>query len=341
MVRRGLRVLGAGAGVRHNRRERRLDDAVLGAADRVVAPAGEEVGAVEDDGALDRGHVDEDAALVRFLDLQPAGRVLEEEGDAAVISVGAGPHAARAEMAARRGRVVQEPEGVVARADKRVEEMLVDAQGDGDGAHYHRMQYLAVVEEIHHRFPELDPGCARWVGPLVLLYVAFAADFKTLLHVLALAGAVGFHFLLGGTRAGLFAPDACVSSVCARCRPGQRILLGLGTGKKRGGEGEDVREEGGRDGRVGKVEETRSVKSGKKGLGGRVGERGWIEERRERDELYQGKSIESVHSFRHSNEEVESDLRGLKARPLPRRWMVVKLLKAAFLKVTMISCAMH
>lgn len=54
-----------------------------GALDGVVAPAGEQVSRVDDDGALDGRCVDEDACWA--LDLEAASVVLEEESDGAVV----------------------------------------------------------------------------------------------------------------------------------------------------------------------------------------------------------------------------------------------------------------
>jgi len=62
---------------------RRLDDAVDGALDGVVAPAGEQIASIDDHGALDGSGVDELAC--RALDLEPAAAVLEEQGDGPVV----------------------------------------------------------------------------------------------------------------------------------------------------------------------------------------------------------------------------------------------------------------
>ena len=90
------------------RRFRRLNNTMLGALDSVVGPAREQVGGVDDDGVFDGGRIDE--GVVGGEDLQAAGHVLEEEGDGAVVGVGACADAALVllEFACWAGRVVEE-----------------------------------------------------------------------------------------------------------------------------------------------------------------------------------------------------------------------------------------
>ena len=95
------------------RRFRRLNNTMLGALDSVVGPAREQVGGVDDDGVFDGGRIDE--GVVGGEDLQAAGHVLEEEGDGAVVGVGACADAALVllEFACRAGGVVEESDLLV------------------------------------------------------------------------------------------------------------------------------------------------------------------------------------------------------------------------------------
>ena len=85
---------------------------MIGALDSVVGPAREQVGGVDDDGVFDGGRIDE--GVVGGEDLQAAGHVLEEEGDGAVVGVGACADAALVllEFASWAGGVVEESDVV-------------------------------------------------------------------------------------------------------------------------------------------------------------------------------------------------------------------------------------
>jgi len=147
---------------------RGLDDAVAGALDNVVRPAGEQVARVDDDGVGDGDRVDEGPP--RAADLQAAARVLKQQRQGAVVAVLAGAHLARvvAEDGLGDGRVVQQAEVVVAAVGELVEEVLVgQAQAQGDGAHELHVQVLARREEVQHHALEVLAFVVEVVRPAV------------------------------------------------------------------------------------------------------------------------------------------------------------------------------
>lgn len=155
------------------RLRRRFDNPVNGALDGVVAPSRQQIAGIDDTSPLDRRGVHELA--VRALDLQPAGRVLEEQRDGAVVGVLARAHLARVDLEHLlvHGGVVQQTQGVVAHVEEAVEEVGVDAHSHGDRAHYLDVKRLALREKIGHGGFEahqlaLLGGPLVWVTGLVL-----------------------------------------------------------------------------------------------------------------------------------------------------------------------------
>ena len=164
-------------------RTRGLDDAVDRAADGVIAPPGEQIASVDNARILDGSRVHK--VPVGAPNLQATPRVLEQQGDGAIVGVLAGSDLAGvdAKHLLLDGRVVQQAQGVVAVVDKAVEEGRVEAHADGDGPHHLDVQRLALVEEVEHDGFEVAHGVDRG-GPLVgVVNLALAPDLEALLDV--------------------------------------------------------------------------------------------------------------------------------------------------------------
>lgn len=178
------------------------------ALDGVVAPPGQQVSRVDDNGVLDRGGIDK--LPVGRLHLQAAARVLEQEGDGPVVAVLARAHLTGVDLEhlALDGRVVQQSERVVADVQIGIEKVGFQPHADGDGPHHLEVQRLALVEEVGHGALEADHGATGgFGGPLVRVpLLIVAADLEGLLDVggagadlldLADVGQLGYLFAAG------------------------------------------------------------------------------------------------------------------------------------------------
>lgn len=96
-----------------------------------ITPPREQIPTINHDRALNRLDVYEPAArFPRYLDLQAAAAVLEQQRDGPVVRVQAGAHAAPVgEEVGGYGWVVEEAEGVVGAGDEGVEECWGEVQG--------------------------------------------------------------------------------------------------------------------------------------------------------------------------------------------------------------------
>ena len=126
---------------------------MLSRPNHIIRPARQQIRGIHHDRVGDGRGVDKRA--LGTLDLQAAAVVLEEQGDAAVVGVGAGADLAfvLGEDALGHGRVVQQAQRVVADVGVFVEEGFGEVEAEGDGAHDEHVERLALVEEgLHYGF---------------------------------------------------------------------------------------------------------------------------------------------------------------------------------------------
>lgn len=118
--------------------------------DDIIGPPGQHVSGIDNDGIGDRRRVDE--GPIGALDLQAAQRVLEKQGDSAVIAMFAGAHLAglRAEHILGHGGIVQQTNKIIRAVCEPVEGVLGQAHADGDGVHQLRVQGGAAGGEVEH-----------------------------------------------------------------------------------------------------------------------------------------------------------------------------------------------
>ena len=262
-----FRVSGVGLPPLHPQRRRRLHDPVLRTPDQIVAPARQQVPRVHHDSARDGPDVH--PTPVGPFHLQAPPLVLEQQRQAPVIAVGPGADLLAAlEAAGCHGGVVQQPQGIIARANVLFEEVGVQSHTEADAAHEHVVHVLAPREEALHRELELGALEVERVRPAVLVaFFGLAANVHGLLHVLAAVLALLFDILLGDALADFYPAAAAVTPIGAGGRPGHAVLLFLGAGKEAGRLLTDGGEERGGDegGEVGEVEETGGLEGGDKG----------------------------------------------------------------------------
>ena len=154
-----------------------------GALDGIVAPPSQQIPGVDHNGILNRRRIDE--LPIGTLHLQPTARVLEQQGDGAIVSMLACADLAGVDLEhlALHGGVVQQAQGVVADVDEAVKVVGVDAHADGDGTHHFDVQRLALVEKVGHG--ALEPYDLvffhrPWVG---VAWLVFAADLIAFLDI--------------------------------------------------------------------------------------------------------------------------------------------------------------
>jgi hypothetical protein len=204
-----------------------LDDAVLGALDLVVAPATQQVAGIHHDGILDWCGAHPRA--MRRLDLQPAGGVLEQQRDGAVVGVLTGAHLVRVlePDGLGRRRVVQQAQSVVASAGKGVEEVQVEAHAQGDGAHHLSVQVLERQEEGLHCSGEGSTGGVKLVWPLVgQARDALAPDLERFFQV-GVAGAKAGDLSRVRQLRHFLTARSHVAAVGRGRRPAEQVFLGL------------------------------------------------------------------------------------------------------------------
>lgn len=139
---------------------RGISDAVARSPKGIVGKPLERVADVDDDIRVrGRNHVVERAVLVLVLDLEPAGGVLEEQGERAEVGVlGDARGGAVREGRGRDLRVVQEPELVLGLVVQGPDVLLRDAEGDGDGGEELQFRLESLVVELLHEGAEAREG---------------------------------------------------------------------------------------------------------------------------------------------------------------------------------------
>lgn len=137
-----------------------IRDTVARSPEGIVGKPLERVADVDDDIRVRRGnHVVERAVLVLVLDLQPAGGVLEEQGERAEVGVlGDARGGAVREGRGRDLGVVQEPELVLGLVVQGPEVLLRDAEGAGDGGEELQLGPEGLVVELLHEGAEAREG---------------------------------------------------------------------------------------------------------------------------------------------------------------------------------------
>lgn len=140
-----------------------ISDAVARSPESVVGESLERVADVDDDIRVRGGnHVMECAVLVLVLDLEPAGGVLEEQGERA--EVGVFGDACGGAIRKGRGRdlgIVQEPELVLCLVVQGPEVLLRDAESNRNGGQELQLGPEGLIVELLHEGAEAGEGFLR------------------------------------------------------------------------------------------------------------------------------------------------------------------------------------